>query len=194
MDTEAITLRPESPAAGATGVPIRPVFQWTAVIGAQAYELLVATDAGMNNPVIARTDEYALPGNVWQCDVSLEYGMTYYWKVRATNASTRSAWSTTGIFTTETAPASTDSVDETPSSAMNHEAMTLPESTNPITPVQLESSPTPMPIPDGVMMPSLSELLSVPNWIIYLIGILLSVIILALIVILAIVLKIKHIT
>jgi photosystem II stability/assembly factor-like uncharacterized protein len=193
MDTEAVTLRPESPTAGAIGVAVMPVFQWTAVIGAEAYELLVATDADANNPVIAKTDEYALAGNVWQCDVSLDYATTYYWKVRATNASTRSAWSTTGVFTTESAPASTEPPEETLAPMLDHEVPTIkPLAANP-TPVQIEPPTSPMPTTDGIILPSLSQLPSVPNWVIYLIGGLLSIVILTLIVILAIVLKIKRI-
>ena len=194
MDTEAITLRPESPTAGATGVAVKPVFQWTAIIGAEAYELLVATDAEAENPVIAKTDEYTLDGNVWECDVSLEYATTYYWKVRATSTNTRSAWSTTGIFTTEAAPESPEPPEEPPAPTLNHEAPTIkPIAANP-TPVQIEPPPTPMPPLDGIMIPDLSELPSVPSWIIYLIGGLLAIVILALTVILAMVLKIKRIT
>ncbi len=191
MDTEAVTLRPESPTAGATGVAVKPVFQWTAVIGAEAYELLVATDAEANNPVIARTDEYALTGNVWQCDVGLDYATTYYWKVRAINASTRSVWSTTGVFTTESAPSSPESGEQTP----NHEVMGFPaglDTTPNPTPLQVESAP--MPSPGETTIPELSELPGALSWIIYLIGGLLGIIFLTLIVILAIVLKIKRIT
>ncbi len=186
MDTEAVVLRPESPPAGATGVDINPVFQWTAVIGAQAYELIVATDAGMNNPVIAMTDEHALPGNVWQSEVSLNYGTTYYWKVRATGEGTCSEWSTIGVFTT---------VEEAPA---DHENTAAPENLGKVASLPLAPTPTlkPMPAPastiNGFASPDLSELTSVPDWIIYLIGILLSIIILALLVILAIVLKIKR--
>ena len=194
MDTEAVVLRPESPPAGATGVAVKPVFQWTAVIGAQAYELIVATDAEMNNPVIAMTDEYALPGNVWQGEVSLNCGTTYYWKVRATGNGTRSEWSTIGVFTTvgEEGPAG-----ETPPA--DHEETTIPEELGkvaslPLAPIPArEPKPTPASTIDGFMLPDLSELPGVPGWIIYLIGILLTIIILALTVILAIVLKIKRV-
>ena len=194
MDTETVTLRPEIPAAGATGVVVKPVFQWTAVIGAEAYELLVATNAEANHPVIARTNEHALAGNVWQSDESLDYATTYYWKVRATSVSTRSAWSTTGVFTTEAAPVSKEPPEETPAPMLNHEVATIkPVVANP-TPVHIEPPPAPMPTTDGIMIPDLSELPSVPNWVIYLIGGLLAIVILALTVILVIVLKIKRIT
>jgi photosystem II stability/assembly factor-like uncharacterized protein len=198
MDTEAVVLRPESPAPGATGVAIKPVFQWTAVIGAQAYEMIVSTDAEMNNPVIAMTGEYALPGNVWQGEVSLNHGTTYYWKVRATGEGTRSEWSTIGVFTTEEAPPE-ESPDETQDSLSDHEEAIIPEEMGSVASLalapapEIKSMPAPASTIDGLMLPDLSELPGVPSWIIYLIGILLSIIILALTVILAIVLKIRRI-
>ncbi len=191
MDTEAVTLRPESPAAGATGVPVKPVFQWTAVIGAEAYELLVATDAVMNEPVIARTGEYAVAGNVWHCDMSLDYATTYYWRVRATNASTSSAWSTTGVFTTEEAP-----VEETPTPSTNHEQPLIhPLADNPTGQVAALPAPTPSvgtaATPDSGEKPDIFT--GVPDWVIYLIGGLMGTVILALIVVLITVVKIKRV-
>jgi photosystem II stability/assembly factor-like uncharacterized protein len=192
MDTEPITLRPESPVPGAIDVPVKPVFQWTAVVGAEAYELLVATDAGMENPVIARTDENAVIGNVWQCDVTLDYATTYYWKVRAVSSVTSSAWSTMGIFTTEEAPPG----PETP--ATDNEIVGMPANLetgspppNP-SPAEMESMPGPS--VNGTVIPNLSGVPGIPDWIIYLIGILISVIVLSLIVILVMVVKIKRVT
>jgi photosystem II stability/assembly factor-like uncharacterized protein len=196
MDTEGIALRPESPASGATGVPLRPAFQWTAVLGAGSYELLVFTDAEMSDPVIAMTGEYALPGNVWECDVSLDYATTYYWKVRAISESTYSAWSTTGIFTTEEAPATT----ETPEPPAEGSVAAAPKSPNVVTPLKANPTPTTLVPPsptqelNGASISSLSQVSGLPAWVVYLIGVLLSIIILALIVILTIVLKIKRIT
>jgi len=198
MDTESVTLRPESPTAGATGVPRQPVFQWSAVLGAEAYELLVCRDAALNDPVIAMTDEYAITGNVWQCDVSLDHATTYYWKVRAVNASTYSAWSTTGVFTTEAAPAETE-VPEPPSGKVAEITSKASNSIVPLTPdinpATLDPpSPPPASATNGINVPLLGDLSSTSAWIIYLIGGLLTVIILSLVVILAIVLKIKRIT
>jgi hypothetical protein len=188
MDTEALNIGPESPAVGATGVPVRPVFQWTAVISATSYELLVATDAGLTEPVINLTGAQAPAGNVWQCDVNLEYATTYYWKVKAVNASTSSAWSTTGLFTTEAAP-SGDVAGMTP-------------------PAEPENTPPDIQLPPGatatvtIAAPSVNSTdaagtpgtyYSVPDWVIYFIGGLLAAVILALSVVLVIVLKIKHV-
>ena len=190
MDTEAVTFKIESPPVGAIGISIKPVFQWTAVIGAEAYELFIALDAAMDNPVISRTGQQALTGNVWQCDVNLGYATTYYWRVRAINVSTSSAWSTMGIFTTEDAPLETPL--PIPPPTMDLELPTIGSVAEITLPAQIE--PTPVPSVNGIMMPDLSEIPGLPDWALYLIGGLLVTVILALMVILAIVIKIKRIT
>ena len=51
LDTEAVILKPESPSAGASNVPVKPAFQWTAITGASSYELLVSADADFAHPL-----------------------------------------------------------------------------------------------------------------------------------------------
>ena len=94
----------ESPEAGASGVPVKPVFQWSAIAGADSYELIVSTNAALDNPTILKTDAYALPSTAWQCNITLNYDTTYYWKVRAISSESYSAWSAVSAFTTEPAP------------------------------------------------------------------------------------------
>ena len=201
MDTEGVDLQPEIPAAGAQGVSTKPVFQWSAVIGAEAYELLVATDADFSHPVIVKMNEYALTTNAWQCDVSLDYATTYYWKIRATTASTSSAWSSTSVFITESAPvidetpppeppdittslddslmslSSLDGIQSFPANSSLEQAAALP----PVTPA---TSPAPTTI--------VNQLPDMPGWLIYLIGGLLGIVFLALMIVLVIVIKIKR--
>jgi hypothetical protein len=105
----------QSPAAGATGVPLRPIFQWSAIAGAERYELLVSANVSLSNPVIAKTGDLAVPATAWQIDVSLEYSTTYYWKVRASGSGSYSAWSAVSAFTTEVAPSPTQSPPPVPS-------------------------------------------------------------------------------
>jgi photosystem II stability/assembly factor-like uncharacterized protein len=93
-----------SPGSGATGVPIEPIFQWSAIAGADSYELIISTFATLDNPTILKTDGYALPATAWQCNISLNYDTTYYWKVRAVSADSCSAWSSVSAFSTESAP------------------------------------------------------------------------------------------
>jgi hypothetical protein len=94
----------ENPPAGATDVPIEPIFQWSAIAGAEGYELVVSTIATFDNPTILKTGGYALPSTAWQCNISLNYDTTYYWRVRAVSADSCSAWSAVGAFSTEPEP------------------------------------------------------------------------------------------
>jgi photosystem II stability/assembly factor-like uncharacterized protein len=112
---EAPAPRLESPEAGASGVSVKPIFQWSTIAGADSYELMVSTTATFDNPSVLKTESYALPTNAWQCNISLNYDATYYWKVRAISADTCSAWSAVSAFTTEPAPSlQTGSVAEVP--------------------------------------------------------------------------------
>jgi hypothetical protein len=202
MDTEGVNLETEMPAAGAEGISVRPVFQWSAVIGAEAYELLVATDADFVHPIIVKMNEYALTTNVWQCDVSLDYATHYYWKIRATTSSTSSAWSSVSVFTTESAPAA----DETPPTGepeitptINEPLMSLSSlssiqsfSTNPSS-EQSALLPPASPVASTLPTTIVNQLTDIPGWLIYLIGGLLGIVFLALVIVLVIVLKIRRI-
>jgi len=94
----------ESPEDGASGVPVKPIFQWSAIAGVDSYELVVSTEAAFENPAILKTGAYALPTTAWQCNLALDYNTTYYWRVRAITADTCSAWSTVSVFSTEPSP------------------------------------------------------------------------------------------
>jgi hypothetical protein len=104
LGTETVAPELYAPEASASNVPTRPVLQWSAVAGAERYELLVATDISFTSPIITRVDDYALPSTAWECDIELSHGTTYYWKVRAISSESSSAWSATGAFTTELPP------------------------------------------------------------------------------------------
>lgn len=93
-----------SPKAGATGMSLKPVFQWSAIAGANSYELLVSSDASLANSIITKTGDSALPATAWQSNINLDYNTTYFWKVRAIGGNSYSAWSAVGAFTTELAP------------------------------------------------------------------------------------------
>jgi hypothetical protein len=104
LGTEAVAPELYTPAAGASGVPTRPVFQWSATAGADSYELVVATDTSFASPIIAKLGEYALTTTAWKCETDLNYDTTYYWKVRTISSESHSAWSATYAFTTESPP------------------------------------------------------------------------------------------
>jgi hypothetical protein len=99
--TEAYAPELESPEAGATGVSIKPIFQWSAIAGANGYELVVSTHSAVDNPTILKTGSFALPNTAWETNIELDYDTTYYWKVRAVSADTSSPWSAVSAFTTE---------------------------------------------------------------------------------------------
>jgi photosystem II stability/assembly factor-like uncharacterized protein len=83
--------------------------------GANSYELMVSTFATFDNPTILKTGDYALRSTAWQCNISLNYDTTYYWKVRALSADSCSAWSAVSAFSTEPDPSLvTGSVAEAP--------------------------------------------------------------------------------
>ena len=102
-----------TPEAGANDIPLKPIFQWSAIAGADSYELLVSTDASFGNPVIAKVGNDALTTTAWQYDLGLQYNTTYYWKVRACSADSYSAWSAVSAFTTESPPAPTKATQAT---------------------------------------------------------------------------------
>jgi len=123
--TEAYAPELDSPQAAAIGVPVKPIFQWSAIAGANGYELVVSTQAAVDNPTILKTGAFALPNTAWQANVELDYDTTYYWKVRAVSSNTYSPWSAVSAFTTEAAP-TTSSLLSTPAEP--------PQSTSPATP------------------------------------------------------------
>jgi len=122
--TEAYAPELESPQAAAIGVPVKPIFQWSAIAGADSYELVVSTEAKLDNPTILKSGAYALPTTAWQSNIELNYDTTYYWKVRAVSSDTYSPWSAVSAFIT------TDPPPE-PQSTPPPESPSLPQSPQP---------------------------------------------------------------
>jgi hypothetical protein len=86
-----------SPDIGATGVATQPSFAWTAVEGAEGYEIVVAED-----PTFAIIDwSRSTASPFYKADEALAYSTTYYWRVRAVPDG---EWAN-GMFTTEAVPA-----------------------------------------------------------------------------------------
>lgn len=84
-----------TPSPGDADQAIRPIFQWHPVAGADGYELILADDPGFNNTIYSPED---IVTNAWQSQTGLAPGKTYYWKVRAVNTSSSSAWSAVSAF------------------------------------------------------------------------------------------------
>jgi hypothetical protein len=164
------------PRDGASGVPLEPLFQWSAVTGAESYELVVSTEPSLANPTIALVGASALTGTAWQCSVSLNYDTAYYWKVRAASSGSFSDWSVVGVFTTEPPPSPPPS-----SSPPNEPTAPTPPPNEPT------ASTSPPPLPPLPAQPT------TPDWAIYLMGLLGLIIILLLTVILVLVMRLRHI-
>jgi hypothetical protein len=86
-----------SPVNGATGVSITPTLVWDTSAGATNYVLQVATDSSFVSLIYNDTSGSASTSRVVS---SLANSTTYYWRVRARNATGSSAWSTVWSFTT----------------------------------------------------------------------------------------------
>lgn len=92
-----------SPAGGATSVSTSPLFEWTAVAGADVYLLEVATDPTLGGVVYSAT----VPGVSHAAAATLAPGADHYWRVTAQNpcgwggASTVSAFATTNLICSE---------------------------------------------------------------------------------------------
>jgi hypothetical protein len=167
------------PAAGAK-TAIKPIFQWRTVNGADRYELLVSADTSFVKPVVDRTGEAALPANAWQCDVELEYGIAYFWKVRACTAVNYGDWSPVSAFTTEPEPAPATPL---PADDTAPNPTVLPSTQPPVKPVTLLSpEPQPLPVQNFVTLQ-----VPIPGWALY-IGLALLVVIILLLVALLVVL------
>ena len=91
-----------APEDNAISIPLEPTFQWSTVDEADCYELLVSTETSFDDSLISKVDNDTLTTTSWQCDVSLQYNTTYYWKVRARNSDSYSPWSDVSAFTTTT--------------------------------------------------------------------------------------------
>ncbi|MFH1002602.1 MAG: hypothetical protein V1780_00465 [Chloroflexota bacterium] len=88
-----------APMPGATGVLLRPTFQWNPADWATGYEVELSLNDTFTSPVASVTTA----NSVWVADVDLKYGTTYFWRVRAVSASSKSAWGV-GTFTTMLMP------------------------------------------------------------------------------------------
>ncbi len=157
-----------SPEASASGVELKPIFQWSAIAGADSYELLVSTDVSFATPIIIKIGTYALSTTAWRCDINLGHDTTYYWKVRATGSGTSSAWSAISAFATESPPAQSEPSPAQESSSLAEESSPAEESS---------SSPPAPSQPDT------------PDWVRYLTGLMGFIIILLLITILVLVVR-----
>lgn len=78
-------------------IPVSPftLFRWSAVAGASAYQLEIATDAAFTDPATIQNI-----GNTWQTYGALKADGAYFWRVRAMGVNGPGAWSANGRFST----------------------------------------------------------------------------------------------
>lgn len=86
-----------TPANGVTSQPVQPNFTWSAVTGADSYDLEVATDAAFSNIVLTAT---GLTSTNHTPATSLNHETTYYWRVQANDSCGSSPYSSVFSFTT----------------------------------------------------------------------------------------------
>jgi hypothetical protein len=84
-----------SPISGATGVSVNPTFTWNAPPGATWYTLQVSTDPSFGTTRIDTNGITATSLTV----TGLSLQTKYYWRVRASNISSTSGWSSIWYFT-----------------------------------------------------------------------------------------------
>jgi len=153
-----------SPKAGINEISLKPLFQWSAIGGAESYELIVSTDVSFANPIIVKIGDYALPATAWQSNINLDYNTTYYWKVRAIGSSSYSDWSAAGAFTTESQPA---------------QQLPVPELSTAPSP-QLSPPPPSSPPPSSPPSSAPPDQSTIPDWVIYLaVALLLTIVLLS---------------
>ncbi|MCB9134601.1 MAG: hypothetical protein H6636_04190 [Anaerolineales bacterium] len=90
-----------TPADGETDISPAPTFSWTAVPGAQGYELEVAADAGFNDILYTASVTETTHG----MPIALDQLHTYYWRVRPANLCGIGDYSSVFSFTTRRVPA-----------------------------------------------------------------------------------------
>ncbi|UCH43164.1 MAG: hypothetical protein JSW16_01110, partial [Dehalococcoidales bacterium] len=168
------------PEAGARGVLVNPVFQWSAIAGADSYELLVSENVSFANPLIMKIHNNALPVTAWQSDIGLSANTTYYWKVRATGSNSYSAWSAVSVFTTAPSQTQTPVLADLPSAASSTE----PSSPQLSLSSELQSA--------AQQSPVVSVDFSIPVWVMYLAVSLLLVIVLLLVTMVVLVVAMKR--
>jgi len=135
-----------APLLGAKDVSIRPTFAWLEVTDAIGYEFVLADNPNFVLPLVKLEGELGrLVVPFYQHMSKLDYSSSYYWKVRAISADDESNW-TPGVF------------------------ITIDEPEEPIPPVVIEPSPTPVikPIVEVITPPATPI---TPSWIYVIIGV-----------------------
>ena len=85
-----------APTNSATEIPLIPSFSWQALDEAETYTLQVSIQNNLASPVINESD---LTETSYSIKRSLQAGIAYYWRVRASNGAGDGEWSGINSFT-----------------------------------------------------------------------------------------------
>jgi len=84
---------------------VSPAFQWQAIKAATGYEFQLSKSSDMSNPIVDLTGANALgPVNAYKYTGILANNTTYYFRVRAFTATSKTDWSGVVAFTTVSIP------------------------------------------------------------------------------------------
>lgn len=92
-----------TPADGAVGVEVLPLFRWQRAEWSEAYTVQVSPDSAFGTDV---REETGVQDTLLTMVVPLDSAVRYYWRVRGINGSGDGAWSLTSAFTTTGDPPS----------------------------------------------------------------------------------------
>jgi hypothetical protein len=122
-----------TPANGATGVDVNTTFTWPSVAGANVtYEFVIAEETGQTDKFAIIDYSATTPTNATPLRETLKYNTQYWWRVRATNGTVTSAWSTF-FFTTAAAPVPTSTGSGSGTIVLPTPTSTIITITNPVT-------------------------------------------------------------
>jgi photosystem II stability/assembly factor-like uncharacterized protein len=179
----------ESPAAGDINIPIYTMFQWTAVDGAERYELEIATRYDFTSPVVILAGTAAIPVNAWQNPNQFMYSTTYFWRVRAVNSDSIGDWSGVGVFATVTAGIPQTSTSAAVTQTQPTQTLTSFTTVENLSTVTYTLFSTITSTQTQSIAPSLQPMPLIPDWLCYTFGFMALMIVLLLAAILIIVVK-----
>jgi len=88
-----------TPANGDKDISRKPSFSWEPIAGASGYNFVLGDDPVMTSPIV----DVKVENTAFTMELELDYGKTYFWKVRAIEPFT-SDWSILANFTVEEEP------------------------------------------------------------------------------------------
>ncbi len=115
-----------SPRNRETGQSLTPTLEWSSVSDASHYILELSTSSYFENTLISQniySNSYSVPSNL------LNYGTTYFWRVRVVARNQQSNWSATFNFTTRRAKESVEDLEITTKSEERYNIEVYPNPT-----------------------------------------------------------------